>query len=208
MIKSDIKKRLDEAFSGLTLDEDTHTYCLNGINLPSVSEIIRPLSDRIYGNIDMNILQKAAQKGTDVHFDIQQYLETGWMPDPGSERYGYFLGFLEWWEKNQYSVIETEQKMYHKSFLYAGTTDLIAFDEREQLHLIDFKTTVDAHPKLWSVQLTAYEKQLEQIVPGYTHRIKTHVIQLFRDGYHKDVPLSDESNTFMACMIIHNFKED
>ena len=57
--------------------EKTHTYTVNGFVVPSVSEIMKPLSAAHYGGIDTDTLNKAANRGTIVHAAVENYLLFG-----------------------------------------------------------------------------------------------------------------------------------
>ena len=48
-------------FPELEFKEKSHTYWLYGTRIPSVSELMRPLSDSMYKGIDAEILDLAAQ---------------------------------------------------------------------------------------------------------------------------------------------------
>ena len=57
--------------------EETHTYTTaEGRRLPSVSRVIRPLTEAVYGSIDPEILRRAADFGTAVHA-CTEYLDAG-----------------------------------------------------------------------------------------------------------------------------------
>ena len=52
---------------GLEFDDATHTYRLDGFEIPSVSAIMEPLSRSKYAHISEEILDMAASRGTAVH---------------------------------------------------------------------------------------------------------------------------------------------
>ena len=47
--------------------ESSHTYLVNGIIVPSVTQIMKGDSDNVYNGIPSHILEKAAERGTAVH---------------------------------------------------------------------------------------------------------------------------------------------
>ena len=49
---------------GMTFDEDAHIYRVDGLEIPSVSAIMEPLSRAKYSGINAKTLEKAAEKGT------------------------------------------------------------------------------------------------------------------------------------------------
>lgn len=79
-------------FPDLQFDERTHTYTLNGIPLPSVTTVMKPLSSAYYGGINEDILNTAAKRGTAVHEAIENYLKFG-IDDIPPEHEGYYRAF-------------------------------------------------------------------------------------------------------------------
>ena len=56
---------------GLEFEEKKHQYVLNGTQvLPSVTTLMKPLSDTLYAGIRPETLQAAAERGTEVHSAI------------------------------------------------------------------------------------------------------------------------------------------
>lgn len=72
----DLITGLDDFKSDIEFDEEWHSYSLNGKRLPSVTQI---LDDGTYDNehIDKDVLKYAQDKGTLVHKEIQEWLESG-----------------------------------------------------------------------------------------------------------------------------------
>ena len=148
----------------LEFDEEPHIYRLNGIVIPSVSTVMEPLSSNVYGSVDPNILNMAANRGTIVHEAIENYVQYGIEDiDP---RYGAYLdAFIDFWKDYKPTLIAAEYRMYHKYLKYAGTADLLALID-DELWLIDNKTSSEVKKMLTRVQLEAYKKALA------THNIR------------------------------------
>ena len=68
-----------ETIRGHTLEyfDDSHIYLCDGIILPSITQILKLRFGGKYENISRQILQRAAEKGTEVHEAIQNYCERG-----------------------------------------------------------------------------------------------------------------------------------
>ena len=76
-----------------TFNSDWHTYRINGVIVPSVTQL---LSDGSYDMVDPIILERAAKKGTLVHKEIQEWLESG--------KHGYtdeLYEFIRLYEENK-----------------------------------------------------------------------------------------------------------
>lgn len=79
-------------FNELSFIETEHKYLLNGIEIPSVTTLMNPLSSAEYGEIDRRILDKAAHRGTVVHNAIESYEKYGF-DDISDEYAGYFQAY-------------------------------------------------------------------------------------------------------------------
>lgn len=72
----------------LTFDDRRHIYRLKGIELPSVTQVMKPLSDETYRSVEPRVLNRAADKGTAVHNAIENYISFG-IEDIDPEFSGY-----------------------------------------------------------------------------------------------------------------------
>lgn len=196
-------ERLPE-FKELAFEETKHIYKLNGFPVPSVSHIMTPLSRAHYGDIDADVLKKAAQKGTDVHSAVENYLLFGVEDIKGTER-GYFDGFKRWIDANSPKVVGTESRVYHKFLRYAGTSDLACYIG-DVLTLVDFKTTATISKMLTRVQLEAYKKAWESHGVMFERKL---IVQATKDGTFNEVsyPISDLESwkVFTELVDVDNF---
>ena len=149
---------LPDTSKELTFDDAKHIYRLNGIIIPSVTQVMKPLSDETYRDVDAKVLRRAAGKGTAVHNAIENYLSFG-IEDIEPEHAGYFTAFLRWFSEYNPQVIAAEYRLYHKFMGYAGTADLICIING-RLYVIDYKTTQRIEEMLVKVQLKAYSQAL------------------------------------------------
>ena len=146
-------------FDELAFDEEKHIYKLNGAVVPSVTQIMKPLSSALYKGVDENVLKMAAERGTAVHNAIENFILFG-IEDLGEERLGYFEAFKKWWKDVKPEPLATEHRVYHKSLRYAGTADLPAIIEGKRI-VVDYKTSATVNKMLTGVQLEAYAKAYE-----------------------------------------------
>ncbi len=161
----------------LQFEENGHLYLLNGAEIPSVSTIMRPLSQSEYGGIDKATLETAARRGTSVHNSIEIFLKYG-IYDFDPEFKGYTDGFVEFFGKYCPEVVGSELRVYHPVLRYAGTVDMLAYIDGK-LSLIDFKTTYKLIMSNCRVQLEAYVQALR------AHGInieKKYILHLCKDG--------------------------
>ena len=143
-------------FPELTFEEGTHTYKLNGIEVPSVTTLMKPLSQRVYGDTDPELLARAAARGTAIHQAAENYAEYG-IEDIDPELSGYFDAFKRWWDKKKPVVLGTECRVYHKELGYAGTSDLLCVIDN-QITLVDYKSSASVVHMLCMVQLEGYAR--------------------------------------------------
>lgn len=57
--------------------DETHTYLVDGIIVPSITQILKVKFGKKYEGIDKDVLQRAANKGTKVHEAIEKLCKTG-----------------------------------------------------------------------------------------------------------------------------------
>lgn len=62
----------------LEFDEELHCYTLNGKILPSVTKL---LDDGTYTNVDPMILQRACDRGHEIHKELEMYFKKGILGD-------------------------------------------------------------------------------------------------------------------------------
>lgn len=69
--------------AGHTLEyyDDTHTYLVDGLEVPSITQIMNIKFGNKYESVDKDILKRAAQNGTRVHEAIEKYCRTGEVED-------------------------------------------------------------------------------------------------------------------------------
>lgn len=155
-------------FKELSFVENTHTYLLDGVAIPSVSKIMEPLRVAQYAGVNEQTLNRAADKGTAVHNSIENWLLFG-IEDVPPEHKGYFDAFRLWWDDAKPEVVGTEVRVYHKLLRYGGTGDLLVIVDGE-LCLFDYKTTYALNEMLCRVQLEAYSQAFAShgiITQGY-----------------------------------------
>ena len=188
----------------LEFEEERHIYRLNGIEIPSVSAVMKPLSSSVYGDVDPYVLSAAANRGTIVHEAIENYLNYG-IEDIPSTYTGYLDAFISFWKEYKPTVYAVEHRMYHKYLKYAGTVDLL-LDIDGETWLVDNKTSSKIEKMLTRVQLEAYKKGLA------THGIRVDrkaILHLKKTGKFSFVehPAEDQEawDVFTSCKTVHDY---
>lgn len=135
-------------------DEDGHVYMVDGRPVPSVTQVMRPLTQQAYASSPAETLRLAAERGTAVHacteYDDageldEASVEDGWRP--------YLEAYRKWRADVKPQIDAAELRLGCKK--YCGTIDRLCTINGESW-VIDLKTTSEIHPHV-GVQLAAYE---------------------------------------------------
>lgn len=184
--------------------EEPHIYLLDGVEIPSVSTVMKPLSSSVYGDVDPQVLSMAANRGTIVHEAIENYLHYG-IEDIPTTYAGYLDAFIQFWKDYRPTIVAVEHRMYHKYLKYAGTVDLLLLID-DELWLIDNKTSSKVEKMLTRVQLEAYKKGLA------THGIRVQrkaILHLKKTGKYSLVehPAEDQKawDVFTASKTVYDY---
>lgn len=91
--------------NGHTLEylNDTHTYLIDGIIVPSVTQILKAIFKNKYDFVSPAVLQRAAEKGTAMHKSIEDFCKLG--IDDGSTELHNFR-FLQ--KQYKFEVVDNE----------------------------------------------------------------------------------------------------
>ena len=198
-----------EICKDLTFDDGLHVYKLHGVTLPSVTQLIKPLTDDYYGDIDYEFLKNAATRGTTIHNSIENY----WLfnvVDIPHEYKAYMDAFLKFVEMYKPKPLATEVRFYHKYLYYAGTADLICTlnGNNNEVWLIDYKATAGIHKFLTRIQLEGYKQGIESQGitihrKGILHLTKTGKFTL--DDEYDDEHDSESLEVFSALLTLYNY---
>lgn len=200
----DVKLTSLPPVQGLDFEDSTHTYRFDGMEVPSVSSILKPLVNEKYGGISAKTLNNAANKGTSVHNSIENWIKFGF-EDVNPEHRGYFDAFKKWWNEKHPVVVASEARVFHKTMWYAGTVDLLAYLDSD-LVLIDFKNTYATNDMTWQVQLEGYDKALESQGIQVDGKM---ILHLKKDGTYAEYKYPSKNpkiwRTFGALKVVYDY---
>ena len=135
-------------------EDEKHAYCYQGRKLPSVTQILKPVTEPFYRLIDPVTLRNAADRGRAVHECLEFYVQDDldessilpeWVP--------YLDAFKTFCATFKPKFLATEQKLACSEF--AGTIDVVCEIDSE-IWVIDYKTTKALLPGV-ALQTAAYE---------------------------------------------------
>ena len=109
---------------------------------------------------------EAADAGTLAHEYVEKYIDDGTFPigPSGSDEnqneifkqaYQGFQNYLNWAENNKMVIVDQEMELVSEKYLYGGCPDAVAYDSKERLCLLDWKTSNGIYPD-YLIQLAAY----------------------------------------------------
>lgn len=196
-----IKARLSNV--RIDFDEAEHAYTLDGRRLPSVTQIMKPMSLIAYDGISSGTLDTAADRGTRAHEQISNIIMYG-VRETDEDTEPYIRAFERFREDYNPAFVASEYRCYHKTMDYAGTADILAVvdgDRSDGIDLIDLKCTSAYHSAMLAAQLGAYKAMI------VSHGVQVrglYGLQLMRDGRYRFERVPDGYHVFLCCMTIWN----
>lgn len=146
MITWDISGHILEYF------DDTHTYLVDGVIVPSITQILKHKFGGKYSMVDSATLNRAADKGTAVHEAIEHYCITGEMGDLPEVR-----GFKFLQKQYGFTVLDNEVPviLFDDEPIAAGRLDMVIYMDN-QTGLADIKRTSALDKEYLAYQLNLY----------------------------------------------------
>lgn len=152
--------------NNLEFIEDYHIYVLDGIPIPSVSDIIKFVFPDKYTNIPEKILKEAGEFGTNMHKVIEEY-EQGSKQNLTITQETLLEDYIQLKKDNNLEVIGAEQMIHYKD-LYAGRYDQLGKKDNKT-YLIDLKFTAEFDYKWLQLQLSLYNRAVKADKLGCYH---------------------------------------
>jgi hypothetical protein len=184
--------------TGLTFDDASHTYRVNGQVVPGVTSVLAPLTN--FDRVPPHVLAAAADFGKAVHraceLDDLGELDESTLDDA-------LMPYLQAWRHfSADHAVEWEQieePAYNATMRYAGTPD--RFGLVRGVHtVVDIKSTAQLYPAV-GPQLAAYAQALK--VP---HAARL-AVQLKADGTYVAKPYTDPTDwpVFASLLTLRNW---
>lgn len=135
--------------------EEEHVYLIDGVLVPSVSEILRFIFPNKYAGINKEILEKKAEYGSKIHEAIECIEQCKTLPEMDITQEFSINQYKRLKEKHKIEVVDQEQIINFKD-RYCGRFDMIARIDGIY-SLCDIKTTATLDKEYLSWQLSFYE---------------------------------------------------
>lgn len=179
--------------------DESHSYTVDGQELPSVSELTRFISRELYSDINQTVLDRAADRGTRVH-KVTEALDKYGEAECDDDILPYLQAYLEFRKKHKCEWSHIEKAMYHPDLLYAGKVDRLGVMDGENV-ILDIKTTSQIHTVSVTAQLTLYKMMAE------ANKMKVDsiwVLQLKKEGGFTLREVTPDRDLADACLILHS----
>lgn len=199
--------------AALTFDEAAHIYRAAGEIIPSVTGILKPLTEAAYVGIPPAVLRHKADIGVAAHRACELYdmdrLDYSTLHEDIEP---YLDAYISFRNKTRYTPLAGELRVWSPVYGYAGTLDNLG-ELRGKPALVDFKCTAQLMPSV-GPQTAAY-KQAAIDTPGLLPELREIAqnatrwcLQLKPDRTYRLERLDDPADwrTFLACLALQSFK--
>lgn len=139
--------------------DETHTYLVNGLIVPSITQILKIKFGNKYDNVSKEILNKASEQGTAVHEAIEKLCKTGEVSDLKEVKNFIFLQ-----KHYKFNAINNEVPIIlfrNDKPVAAGRLDLV-LEIDNKLGLGDIKRTSVLDKEYLAYQLNLYRIGFKQ----------------------------------------------
>lgn len=189
----------------IDFNEEKHEYSVDGVKVPSVSEILAPLNADRYGEINQAVLRSAAERGKAVH-ELCEAIDYEIEPEevmPELEGYmdAYyqflFDHYVDWQMVEQ--IVACYRGVEGEPPLYCGTVDRFGIVD-DEMAVVDIKTyasmTTEAQMTA-SCQTALYAHALLNGKPGDEYHatqdgsIHRYILHLKKDGKYRLIDLGN-----------------
>lgn len=141
-------------------DEATHTYTKDGQAYMPVTELLKKHGlSADYSAVKSETLRKAAEKGSFVHDEIEQYIKNGTVGFSSE-----LADFIEICDERRLESDRAEFIVYNDEYKVAGRVDLSGLTALNKCFIGDVKTTSTLHTESLAWQLSLYAFLGEMIV--------------------------------------------
>lgn len=179
--------------SSVVFDAENHTYTLDGKQLSGITSLLhRQLFPDMYADINPEILQKAAERGTLVHQNCE-LADDGFEVDTIEA-----INYLKLKEEN-YLNFEQSEYLVSDNEHYASCIDKVYRESDDTFCLADIKTTYSLNKEYVTWQLSIYAYLFERQNPGA--KVSSIFAIWLRDEKSKMVKLERKSDEEVSSLL-------
>lgn len=148
----------------IDFDAVAHEYHIGTVRVPSVTTILNGVGLIDFSRVPEPALELGRERGQKAHTLIQYHLTgelDGDSVDPGLA--GYLRAAIEWMRISGFEPTACEHRLYHPTYHYAGTADMVGWLGGRPT-VLDWKTG-RASDAIADLQLAAYASALAVLPP-------------------------------------------
>ena len=178
--------------------DETHTYIYNGIVIPSVTQMLKIKFGKKYDGIPSGILERASQRGTELHNAIEAYEKQGVESELPELRDYKFLK-----RAYKFECIDNEVPivLFHNGEAVAGGRLDLVLKEGDAIGLGDIKRTATLDKEYLAYQLNLYRIAYQQCYGAEIAFLRgVHL----RNGIRKYIPIP--INETLTETILNDYK--
>jgi len=164
---------------------DTSAYQVDGVRVPSVTEILKLAGFNGYDRVSPQVLEKARQRGADIHSWLE-LLDLGHLKeediataDPAIQ--AYLMAWVCFKSDTNFVQVHIEKPVVNELYRYGGTPDREGCMGEAPTAVFEIKATATLLPTA-GVQLAAYANCWSPMIDRYsvllrpdgTYRLKKH----------------------------------
>lgn len=187
--------------SEIAFEDERHIYFHKGYRIPSVTQVMEPMSMMLYAGVPADAMYAAAKRGTRVHEQIANGITYG-VYEVDEETAPYIAGYQGFANDRNPVWIASEYRTHHRMMNYAGTVDMVGYvepDDGNGVDVVDIKTTAEYHGVMLSTQVGAYAEAIR------SHGVKIrnlYGLQLLKNGSYRFEKLENGFKLFLHCLAI------
>jgi hypothetical protein len=181
--------------TALAFDAETHTYRLDGREVPSVTQVLRPLyaqDARWWSDADR-------EHGTAVH-KATEAIDRDEAPSYPDEAESYVKAYALFLEELAWKPTHIEHQVSNRDYGYAGTVDRVFLTPKGPV-IVDIKTSAKVIP--WTaLQLAGYALAFGSALPV------AYALQLKRDGTYRLHPYDTDQarQPWLAALALYKWR--
>lgn len=189
----------------IEFDEQLHEYKIDGVKVPSVTQVLSDCNLINFDNVKQEVLDYACMRGVAVH-KATEYFDKDMldMNSVDDEVMPYLEAWIKFKEHFKVEMLEIEKVVGSKKYRYAGTFDRVA-KINGSLCIVDIKTggKQDAHAIQTAGYTLAYYEMTGQKIK---ERMCVYLTNkgTYKLGEHKDQRL--EESLFLSALGLYNYK--
>lgn len=182
--------------------DDEHQYLVDGIVVPSITQMLKFKFSNKYDRVGQGTLKRASEKGTEVHRAIEEWCKNGTESELKELRNFKFLK-----KKYEFEVLENEVPVILFDLdsghpISAGRLDLVLEDKDGKIGGADIKRT-----SVLDKEYLAYQLNLYRIAYRQSYKVEWEFLKgvHLRDDVRKyvDIPINEK----MTRELIKEYKE-